>query len=343
MKRFLFSNRIAFCWLIVVASVSQVLAQRTNDAAQNATAPSPSRAFGPRLHDPSTIVKCRDEYWLFSTGVGIASRRSKDLVNWREGPCVFTHPPAWTTNMVAGNQGYFWAPDVIQFRNRYLLYYSVSTWGKNTSVIGLAINPTLDPDDRRYGWSDGGIVVGSTSQAPYNAIDPSVMLDRDGRLWIAFGSYWTGIKLVELDPQTGLRSPTNSAVYSLAWSESIEAACLYHHADHYYLFVNWGQCCRGTNSTYEIRVGRSERVTGPYLDREGKALMQGGGSLVLASEGYRFGPGHAGILKDGAREYFSYHFYHGERRGRSMLEVAPLGWSADGWPQVGSPLPVNQE
>jgi len=169
------------------------------------------------------------------------------------------------------------------------------------------------------------------------------MLDRDGRLWLAFGSYWTGIKLVELDPRTGLRSPTNSAVYSLARNESIEAACLCRHADHYYLFLNWGQCCRGTNSTYEIRVGRSERVTGPYLDHEGKDLMQGGGSLVLSGEGFRIGPGHAGILKDGAREYLSYHFYHAERHGGSMLEVAPLSWSKDGWPKLNSPLPVNQK
>jgi len=130
-------------------------------------------------------------------------------------------------------------------------------------------------------------------------------------------------------------------LYSLAWSGSIEAACLYRHGDSYYLFVNWGQCCLGADSTYEIRVGRSDRITGPYLDRTGKDLAQGGGSLVLASSGYRIGPGQAGILKEGTREYSSYHFYHAEQRGRSMLAIAPLNWGRDGWPEVGLPLPVN--
>jgi arabinan endo-1,5-alpha-L-arabinosidase len=274
--------------------------------------------------------------------MGIPSLRSKDLTNWSYGPPVFTNPPAWTTNTVRGNRGFFWAPDALRVGDRYFLYYSVSTWGKNTSAIGLATNPTLDPEDSRYGWSDGGLVVQTTSQDPCNAIDPSVMLDQDGRLWLAFGSYWTGIKLLELDARTGLRSPTNSAIYALAWNQSIEAACLCRHTDRYYLFVNWGQCCRGTNSTYEIRVGRSVSITGPYLDRDGKDMLKGGGSLVLASSGFRIGPGHAGILRDDGREFFSYHFYHGENRGRSMLELAPLRWSADGWPEVEAALAVRQ-
>ncbi len=296
-----------------------------------------------RVHDPSTIVQCKDTYWVFFTGPGVPSRWSKDLTNWNDGPRVFKTSPPWTTNTIPGNRGFFWAPDIIHLGDRYLLYYSVSTWGKNTSAIGLATNPALDPSDPKFGWKDEGIAMRTTGQEPYNAIDPSVMLARDGRLWLAFGSYWSGIKLIELDPQTGLRSATNSPVYSLAWNSSIEASCLYQHGDTYYLFVNWGQCCRGTNSTYEIRVGRSAKVTGPYVDREGKNMMSAGGSPVIASAGDRIGPGHAGILNAGAKQYFSYHFYNADLRGRACLEIAPLTWDTDGWPKVGAPLPVRQE
>ncbi len=103
--------------------------------------------FGARnaqAHDPSAILKCRDEYWFFCTGVGIGSRRSKDLVSWTTGPRVFPdRPPGWHTNSVPGNRGHLWAPDAISHRGQYLLYYSVSTFGKNTSAIGLARNVTL--------------------------------------------------------------------------------------------------------------------------------------------------------------------------------------------------------
>ena len=124
MKTFLSGRAIAFSCIGLISFVSQALAQQTGEPGQPAKAPLSARAFVPRLHDPSSIVKCRDEYWLFSTGMGIPSRRSKDLVNWREGPPVFANPSARTTNLVPGNRGYFWAPDVIQFPDRYLLYDS---------------------------------------------------------------------------------------------------------------------------------------------------------------------------------------------------------------------------
>jgi arabinan endo-1,5-alpha-L-arabinosidase len=160
------------------------------------------------------------------------------------------------------------------------------------------------------------------------------LLDTSDRLWLAFGSYWSGIKLVELDPDTGLRRDTNSPIYSLAWNESIEAACLYQHGAYYYIFVNWGQCCRGTNSTYEIRVGRCPVATGPFLDRSGKDMLQHGGTLFLKTDGPRIGPGHAAILKDGERYWFSYHYYDGNEHGVSKLGILPLTWTADGWPAL---------
>ncbi|TAL00993.1 MAG: arabinan endo-1,5-alpha-L-arabinosidase [Verrucomicrobia bacterium] len=286
------------------------------------------------IHDPSTIVNCGDEYRVFGTGRGIFSRHSKDLVHWEAGPKVFEQSPLWTTDVAPRNFGRFWAPDVIKLRDRYLLYYSVSSWGSRESAIALATSPTLDSAAPNYGWQDRGIVVRTTTNSNHNAIDPSVMQDRDGRLWLAFGSYWTGIKLIELDPATGLRIATNSPMYSLASHESIEAACLHQRGNFYYLFVNWGQCCRGTNSTYEIRVGRSENITGPYLDRDGKDLMKSGGTLFLGTAGARIGPGHAGILTVNGKDFVSFHFYNPANRGRGTLAIEPLHWTADGWPDV---------
>jgi arabinan endo-1,5-alpha-L-arabinosidase len=287
-----------------------------------------------RTHDPSTIVKCGDEYWLFATGNGVASWRSKDLLTWVAGPRVFTNPPAWTTNQVPGNRGYFWAPDVIHFGERYLLYYSVSTWGKNTSAIGLATNPTLNPAATNFAWSDAGPVISSSTEDNFNTIDPAVTVDGSGNLCLAFGSFWSGIKLVQLDPATGRRLAPDSPIYPLAAHDQIEAACICPHGSRYYLFVNWGACCRGVNSTYNIRVGRSDRITGPYLDRSGVDLLADGGTLLLGSRGAFIGPGHAGILANEGADWLSCHFYDGTRGGIPTLALIPLRWNADGWPEV---------
>ena len=293
-----------------------------------------SERSGRRVHDPSTIVKCKDEYWLFATGRGIISRRSEDLVHWRNGPRVFSNPPAWTTKAVPANKGRYGAPDVIRLNDRYLLYYSVSTWGVNTSAIGLATNATLDPADPGFHWTDRGIVIQTGEGDDSNAIDPAVTWDPKGRLWLVFGSFWTGIKLTELDPASGKRIAPDSPIHSLAHHESIEAPMIYHRQGYYYLFVNWGLCARGVHSTYNIRVGRSTQITGPYLDKDGVNLLRDGGSLLLGTEGKLIGPGHAGILSEGGRDWLSYHYYDGTRRGVPTLGIRRLHWDSEGWPEL---------
>ena len=292
-----------------------------------------------RVHDPSTIVKDKNEYWFFSTGQGITSRHSTDLVHWEIGPRVFSTAPSWTTNAVPGHRGHFWAPEIIHLRDQFLLYYSVSKWGVKTSAIGLATNPTLDPSDARYHWTDRGVVIQSGDRDDYNTIDPCVTQDANGNLWLGFGSFWDGIKLIQLDPSTGKRIALDSPIYSLArhdlsadGHDSIEASYIYRHGRYYYLFVNWGLCCRGVNSTYNIRVGRSLNVTGPYVDRDGVEMLRDGGSLFLETNGSFIGPGHVGVFSDGAVEWLSCHYYDGRQDGASALAVRQLQWDADGWP-----------
>ncbi|HTV41983.1 MAG TPA: arabinan endo-1,5-alpha-L-arabinosidase [Candidatus Sulfotelmatobacter sp.] len=282
------------------------------------------------IHDPSTIIKDSNHYYVFGTGQGILDKSSPDLIHWTELAPIFVEPPAWTRKAVPDFHGVFWAPDIIHVNGKFLLYYAVSTWGQQVSAIGLATSPTLDQSSPDYHWTDRGMVIGSTNGGDYNTIDPSVMQDDDGKLWLAFGSYWKGIYLTELDPQTGMRA-ADPAVYPVAWNYSIEASCLTRHKNYYYLFVDWGQCCEGTNSTYEVRVGRATKVTGPYLDRKGKNLEDGGGSKFLVSTGRFIGPGHIGILKEDDTIWFSYHYYDAATAGRSRLAVAKLAWK-DGWP-----------
>jgi len=290
------------------------------------------------IHDPSTIVKDNGRYFVFGTRPGINVKSSSDMIHWSNEAPVFDRTIEREKAVAPGFDGYIWAPDVIRVNGRFLLYYSVSAWGKQTSAIELATNAALDPSAKNFQWHDAGEVIHSTNGYAYNTIDPSAFLDTDGRLWLAFGSYWQGIYLTELDPQTGLRKSANVPPQQLAWNHSIEASCLTRHDKYYYLFVNWGQCCKGTNSTYEVRVGRAEKVTGPYRDRDGNDLATGGGSPFLQSSGRFIGPGHIGIMDDGSTNgvtRFSYHYYDADTRGRSRLAIGKIDWSG-GWP-----VPVN--
>ncbi|MFM2293876.1 MAG: hypothetical protein RLZZ350_289 [Verrucomicrobiota bacterium] len=294
----------------------------------------------PRVHDPSTIVREGTNCFVFSTGKGIFARRSTDLVTWTNAPSVFAELPASVRELPFNHRGWLWAPDVIRVGERWLLYYSISEFGKNTSAIALASNPTLDSTSTNYAWRDDGIVVRSGRTNNFNAIDPAAFCDDDGKLWLAFGSFWSGIQLVALDAHTGKLASTNQL--RLAWSKAIEAASIAKHGADYFLFVNWGICCRGTNSTYEIRVGRSSAVTGPYRDRFGRDLCEGNGEPFLQSDGRFVGPGHASVVRDGTNDFVSFHFYDATRRGAATLGVRRLQWDTNGWPQAGqwfSPAP----
>lgn len=288
-----------------------------------------------RAHDPSTIVFEDGKYYLFYTGRGIRVKSSLDLKNWEDIEPVFNKRLEWWNNVVNNFGGFLWAPDIVKVGDHWYLYYSVSSFGKNRSAIGLAVNKSLNPSSPEFKWEDRGIVIESFNTNNFNAIDPAALLDGD-KLWLVFGSWWSGIKLIELDKDTGKRVSQKSPIYSIASTikTDIEAPYLYKRGKYYYLFVNWGICCRGINSTYEIRVGRSEKVTGPYLDRENKDMREGGGTLFLSTQGNRIGPGHIGIIKINDKEYFSYHYYDRDNNGRSALMIDELVWDEQDWPVV---------
>lgn len=283
----------------------------------------------PRIHDPSTLVDDAGSTWMLCTGHGVPLLKREADGRWKREDVLFHEYPEWHKQEVPGNRGHLWAPDIIRIGDRWLVYYSVSSFGSNESAIGLATGKTLDPSSKNYGWKDGGMIIRSRRSDPFNAIDPALIMD-DGRLWMSFGSFWEGIHLIELDPKTGLRKNLDEKPLKLAMHQEIEAPFIHKHGSHYYLFVNWGKCCKGVNSTYEIRIGRSKKITGPYLDKEGIDLKDGGGSPFLATEGKFIGPGHASIYKEKGREMLVHHYYDKDRNGRSDLRMLPLEWK-NGW------------
>jgi arabinan endo-1,5-alpha-L-arabinosidase len=288
------------------------------------------------IHDPSTVVKCGEKYYVAGTGRGVSFLVSTNGFDWqRGGGTAFQRVPDSVLKYCPKNNGAgVWAPDIIKVNGEYYVYYSISSWGRYVSAVGLITSPTLDTNSPDYKWTDRGMVVHSSEGEDLNAIDPGVCLAPDGTLWICYGSYHGNIELVELDPKTGLRIAANSPVTIIASQR--EAPDIIFHDGCFYLFVNHGSCCQGSNSTYNIRAGRSQKITGPYSDRYGEPMTQGGGTLFLAAQGNDIGPGHFGRLADDGVEKFSCH-YEAEigRAGRSILDIRPLLWTADGWPLPG--------
>ena len=292
-----------------------------------------------RIHDP-VIIKEGDAYYVFCTGSGIPIRKSSDLITWEIPFPAIALPrvPAWAREKIPG-QNDIWAPDISYFNDRYHLYYSVSTFGRNRSVIGLATNKTLDSTSDDYTWVDEGRVVESVPTDNFNCIDPNLALDEDGGAWLVFGSFWSGIKLRRLDYETGKPSADDTTLYSLARrtvnSGAIEAPFIIRKSDFYYLFASFDFCCRGVESTYYVAVGRSEDITGPYVDRDGVDMLDGGGTQVtFPTERWR-GPGHNAILREEGVDYIVHHAYDAEAQGVPTLRIAPLTWDADGWPSIG--------
>ncbi len=291
------------------------------------------------VHDPSRVVKCGDTYYMFHTGNNIPIRTSPDLEIWSRGTHVFEQLPDWVRQYVPNVRGNnIWAPDIIFFQNKYWLFYSVSTFGSRVSVIGLATNATLDSNSPNYKWNDNGLVIASTPASNWNAIDPAPFADEHGDLWLAFGSFQrSGIQLVKLDSHTGkaVGEPT-----TLAARQNVgpEAAYIHFNNSWYYLFQNEGFCCRGMNSTYTVTMGRSKTLVGPYLDKTGRDLARGGGTLFLGSNGEEIGPGHIGILSEGNLDRVTFHYYNSLSNGTPTLGIQTLAWDQDGWPYIAKDL-----
>src|SRR5579859_3149577 len=275
----------------------------------------------PYIHDPSTVMPCDGKYYTFGTGGG--GLISAD--GW-----------TWTNGAVRPGGGV--APDVIHIGDRYYVAFARGGGGLAGGHAGnvyVMWTRTLNPNSPNFGYHDEtNVVASSDGVEDCDAIDPAFLLDpTDGRLWLTYGTFFGYIRLVELDPQTGKRiagnQPVNIAI-------DCEATDLIYHDGWYYLLGDHGTCCDGANSTYNIVVGRSRKVTGPYLDDMGVDLLMGGGKMFVAASDRHIGPGHFGRLDlgDGVEKWSCHYEADLDKGGRSVLDIRPLLWK-DGWPAAG--------
>lgn len=297
------------------------------------------------VHDP-VMAKDGDTYYVFSTGPGITYYQSTDRLNWQLSGRVFKDEPSWAQRVAPGFGGHLWAPDIIKKDGLFYLYYSVSAFGKNTSGIGVTVNKTLDPNSKDYLWIDQGIVLQSVPERDdWNAIDPAIIKDDNNDYWMSFGSFWAGLKLVKLDNSlTRIAQPEEwhsiaarprnpKAKIEGERNGAIEAPYIFHKNAYYYLFVSFDKCCRGANSDYNVRVGRAKSVTGPYLDKDGKDMMQGGGSIVIKGNKDWPGLGHNAAYTFDGKDYLVLHAYEAADNGIQKLRILPMTWQ-DEWPMV---------
>jgi arabinan endo-1,5-alpha-L-arabinosidase len=302
------------------------------------------------VHDP-VIIKERDTYYVFCTGRRpggggiIPIRTSKDMREWTLGGAVFERLPEWCNREVPAARD-AWAPDISFFNGKFHLYYAVSTFGRNLSAIGLATNTTLDPTSPQYKWEDQGMVLRSSEGVDdFNAIDANLVIENRNSVWLNWGSFWGGIKMRKLDFATGKLSHTDTTLYSLCARPrskpgvtppvqgAVEAPFLVRHDGYWYLFVSYDFCCRGAKSDYNVVVGRSKKVTGPYVDRQGKPLAEGAGTPVLSAQTSKWhGAGHEAVWTEKNQDYLVFHAYEAVN-GRPFLNISTMIWEK-GWPKV---------
>lgn len=274
----------------------------------------------PWIHDPSTIMECDGKYYTFGTGGG--GLISEDGWNWYPG---------------AVRPGGGAAPDAMKIGDRYLIAYSSTGGGLGGGHAGRVLtmwNRTLDPNSPDFKFTEAIEVASSEVDEDCDAIDAGLFMDpQTGRLWCTYGTYFGFIRIVELDPLTGARvegnEPVNVAI-------DCEATTVIYRKGWYYLLGTHGTCCDGVNSTYNIVVGRSRSVTGPYVDNMGRDMVAGGGKMVIDGDDRQFGAGHFGrYIEDEGVEKMSFHWEADlDRSARSVLAIRPIIWVND-WPVGG--------
>ena len=299
----------------------------------------------PSVHDP-VMAKEDGTYYLFSTGRGISVMSSTDMKTWKRERPVFSEGPAWAMELVPGFRGHIWAPDIIRHNGRWHIFYSCSAFGKNTSVIGHASTASLNPESPEYGWTDHGKVVQSVpGRDNWNAIDANIIIDEEGTPWMNFGSFWDGIKLFRLTDdlnapaqpeewRTIARKRGSQSTETEPGDNAIEAPFIFRHGEYYYLLVSHDYCCKGVESTYKIAVGRAKEVQGPYLDKEGRRLDQGGGTIIARGNDRYAGVGHCAAYTFDGADYLIAHAYDLNKNGMSVLVVRPITWDSEGWPAI---------
>ncbi len=301
-------------------------------------------------HDPVMAYE-RGTYYLFATGNGISWATSKDRKTWTVQSTPFIEKiPSWTADSVQGFRTHVWAPDIIKWHGRWWLTYSCSAFGKNTSAIGVMSSERLNGQ-----WKDEGCIVRSVPKRDdWNAIDSNIAIDDNDNPWMVWGSFWDGIQIAKLDTTMHLASKpvtvarrhrpgdpnaAENPTSKYAGRNAIEAPFIFKKNGYYYLFVSWDYCCRGAKSNYRVAVGRSKNIAGPYLDRNGKDMANGGGNLFIEGDKKEYeAAGHcaAYTFQENGKDtdVFICHGYSTKQNGMALLVQRPIKWTNDGWPTL---------
>jgi len=285
------------------------------------------------IHDPSRMVFDGGFWWIYATGTGIDVKYSRDAVNWTQGAPFFG----------PSNRSDYWAPDMWngKINGRFYLFYSqpLGDFGTKSARIGVVSLPSLASTV----WNDLGTIIQTSNDTDFNTIDPCPYYDEAAnRLWISFGSWFGGIYVMELDPAQPTRIVTPPVRIAGGNGFGIEASYVHYRNGWFYLFANWDLCCKGGLSTYRIVVGRSRSITGPYLDKDGIDMQNGGGTVFMAGAGDEIGPGHFGFARNGDSDAFTYHAYvAGTTSGPARLAERNIIWQNDDWPRADFPAPVS--
>ncbi|HEU5080803.1 MAG TPA: glycoside hydrolase family 43 protein [Opitutaceae bacterium] len=288
-------------------------------------------------HDP-TVLQEGAVWYAFTTGKGLPTKTSTDVFTWKQGSPLFTAELSWWRTW-APNMGQLdvWAPDLHVYNGRVWCFYSVSEFGKNNSAIGLKSATSLAAGD----WRDDGLVIGSKSGTDaYNAIDPNLTIDTEGRPWLVFGSFFDGIHITALDPAT--MKPTGTLFSIAKRANGVEGANVVFRNGYYYLFVSIDKCCQGVNSTYKIAYGRSKSITGPYVDKDGGPMLNGGGTILEAGGDRWKGPGGQDVYDNNGTWVIARHAYDAVNNGAPTLRIADLYWDSSDWPTLTKPIVTNE-
>lgn len=286
--------------------------------------------------DPSIIYCSEDNcYYIISTGGRIL--KSKNMVYWYPRGFTFDAYPSWGTPGAG-----LWAPDIQYINGQYVMYYSLSTWNDFNPGIGVATAPHPEGP-----WKDEGKLFKSLEIGVNNSIDPMVFVDFDGKVYMIWGSM-RGNYIVELTSDglhlkdgIGIANSKKIRVAGLdtsyPWNiDTYEGSYIIYENGFYYLFLSMGTCCNGLNSTYKVVVGRSKKITGPYLDDKGVELTTpGSGKVVLDKGDYFVGSGHNSVIKDHNGEYFIYyHTYSLDHQQYRILAMDHMYFDENGWPCI---------
>ena len=285
-------------------------------------------------HDPD-IQKEGSTYWIMETTAngGIGVKYSSNGTTWTQGTPIFGNGLSWwKAYNPSADPAQVWAPGCINYNNTTACYYAVSSFGSQTSAIGLT---TSVGGIAAGNWVDDGTVITSNSSNAFNAIDPQPVADYSGNLWLSFGSAWGGIYIRQVSKSTFLTvgSSTNIARDT---SQVVENSFIVKHVfngtNYYYLFLSKGSCCSGASSTYHIVVGRSTSITGPYVDNNGNSMMNAGSGLTIASSGSRFiAPGGESAIGDSTMAWYA---LDSQNNYTPVLFINNLTWNASGWPNA---------